>query len=263
MRVYDKLAQKAGISIKKNISELELNDAVLRTALYDGMIAKPFLRWDAIIVDEGQGFQPEWWLAIDASLKKTGKLRVFMDSNQTIHYDAGTGVQEIETVPLRLNRNLRNTVKIHEVATFHYDGIPISADGPLGENVVWKIAENTESKVKVAIKELRKLVMSQEVAPSDIAVLVNSSEVRLKLLEHLVGTGIPITNAENLVLEETVIDTVRRFKGLERRAIIVIIDGSDMQQRELAYVAFSRVRSYLCVVHSKRDERWLKSDQQL
>lgn len=256
--VCRQVAIKAGLSIPDNETDDDIYESKLPTALNDAMDSRPILRWDAIIVDEGQDFRQHWWIAVNSSLKDGGKLRIFWDSNQIVYNSSGLDTEYIETAPMRLNRNLRNTRKIHDVTSIHYEGIPVRADGPLGENVVWKIAESTEAKVKVAIKELRKLVKSQEVAPSDIGVLVNSNEVRLKLLDHTIGTDIPVTSAENLVSEGTVIDTVRRFKGLERRAIIVIIDGSDMQQRELAYVAFSRARSYLCVVHSERDECWLQ-----
>ena len=52
-------------------------------------------------------------------------------------------------------------------------------------------------------------------------------------------------------------DTVLRFKGLERPAIVLIVSGNEMEQRELAYVAFSRARAYLCVVSSDPEAKWL------
>lgn len=255
------VAKHASISTADHKECNFLYDSVLPSALYDGMQLKPFLKWDAIIVDEGQDFQMEWWLSVDASLKTNGKLRVFLDSNQTIYKHACAGLKDIEAVPVRLDRNLRNTRKIHEVISHHYKGMPIIAEGPVGENVVWKIAKNTTSKVKIAITELKRLVNSQNVSPSDIAVLANSQDVKNKLIEQTVGIGIPITNAENLVREETVIDTVRRFKGLDRKAVILIVDEAELHRQELAYVAFSRARSYLFIVHSKRDQSWLKKPE--
>ncbi|WP_414629953.1 ATP-binding domain-containing protein [Burkholderia cenocepacia] len=53
---------------------------------------------------------------------------------------------------------------------------------------------------------------------------------------------------------------MRRFKGLERPAIILIVSGDEMERRELAYVALSRARAYLCVVCSKDEFRWLSEN---
>lgn len=253
------VALKAGIPLQEHSSEAEFNDSVLPTALNDAMERQPSNKWDTVVVDEGQDFKHHWWIAILASLKEGGKLRIFWDSNQIVYDTSSMNIEYLDTAPMRLNRNLRNTKSIHAATSFHYTGIPIKADGPVGRSVVWKIADTTDKKVKVAMKVLRRLVKLEVVSPGDIAVLVNSSSTREKLLEQITGIGLPTTNADNLVLEETVIDTVRRFKGLERRAVIVIIDGDQLQQRELAYVAFSRARSYLCVIHSKRDLHWIKS----
>ncbi|WP_269972788.1 ATP-binding domain-containing protein [Pseudomonas aeruginosa] len=80
-------------------------------------------------------------------------------------------------------------------------------------------------------------------------------------LEKSSGTNIPFTDAESMVLEDVVVDTVRRFKGLERSAVILIVSGEEMEQRELAYVALSRARAYLCIVCSEDDERWLSGKE--
>lgn len=62
----------------------------------------------------------------------------------------------------------------------------------------------------------------------------------------------------NLGFKNVSVETVRRFKGLERPAVILIVDGRDMRQQELAYVAFSRARAYLCVVCSQSEQGWLQ-----
>ena len=60
-----------------------------------------------------------------------------------------------------------------------------------------------------------------------------------------------------MALEDVVVDTVRRFKGLERPAVILIVSGDEMERRELAYVALSRARAFLCIVSSSSEARWL------
>lgn len=252
-----RISRQAGISTPSGISEKELYESALPNALYCAMEAQPAFRWDTLIVDEGQDFRDDWWIALDACLVPDGRIRVFMDSNQRVYESAGDGVRDLSVVPVRLSRNLRNTKNIHKAASVHYSGSDIIADGPDGLKVSWISAENPEAKIKAAYQELRRLVINEEVAPGDIAVLVNGPVARASFLERSSGTSIPLTDADNLALEDVVVDTVRRFKGLERSAIVLIISGDEMEQHELAYVAFSRARAYLCVVSSTTEKQWL------
>lgn len=251
------MARHAGIPVSPTRNEQELYESILPNALCDAMETQPSLKWDTVIVDEGQDFRPEWWIAIDACLKNEGQLRVFMDSNQKVYERDETGVRDLSVVPVRLSRNLRNTKKIHEAASVHYSGPDIVADGPDGLDVSWIEAESAQAKIEAAYRELRRLVFNEEVAPGDIAVLVNGPAGKIAFLEKCAGTSIPVSDAENMALEDVVVDTVRRFKGLERPAIIVVVTGEEMERRELAYVAFSRARAFLCVVSSHDEARWL------
>lgn len=256
-----RMASQASIQTPIGVSVRELYESMLPDALYSAMGIKPALKWDTIIVDEGQDFRAEWWIAIDACLNSNGHLRVFMDSNQRVYDSLGSGVHDLSVVPVRLSRNLRNTKNIHKAASVHYSGLEIIADGPDGLEVSWINADNPGSKVEAAYGELRRLVNSEEVAPGDIAILVNGPTVRTSFLEKSSGTTISLTDAETMVLEDVVLDTVRRFKGLERPAVILIVSGDEMERRELAYVAFSRARAYLCIVCSEDDARWLSGKE--
>lgn len=251
------IARQAGISTPAGICEQDLYESALPNALYAAMETQPALRWDTIIVDEGQDFRDVWWIALDACLLPGGRIRVFMDSNQRVYGSAADGARDLSVVPVRLSRNLRNTKSIHEAALIHYSGPNIVADGPDGLDVSWVSAENLDAKIEAAYRELRRLVFNEDVAPGDIAVLVNGPAARARFLERSSRTGIPLTDAEAMALEDVVVDTVRRFKGLERPAIVLIVSGEEMDRRELAYVAFSRARAYLCVVASPTEAKWL------
>lgn len=252
-----RISQQAGVSVPAGTSESELYDIALPNALYHAIEVQPALRWDTVIVDEGQDFRDDWWIALDACLLPGGRIRVFMDSNQRVYESAGDGVRDLSVVPVRLSRNLRNTKNIHKAASVHYSGLDIVADGPDGLEVSWISAEHPDAKVEAAYRELRRLVLNEELAPGDIAVLVNGPAARASFLERSSGTSVPLTDADTLALEDVVVDTVRRFKGLERPAIVLLISGDEMDRHELAYVGFSRARAYLCVVSSPTEARWL------
>lgn len=254
------MASKTGLKLPVEKSPKDLFENILPNALCQAMEIDPSLKWDMIIVDEGQDFIQNWWIAIDFCLNDKGRIRVFMDSNQKVYDQAGSGVHDLTVTPIRLTRNLRNTKNIHNVASIHYSGPDIVADGPLGLEVLWTEASNTEAKIQAAFKELRRLVFNEDVPPSDIAILFNCKIAKEQFIEKATGTSIPITDAVNMELENVVVDTTRRFKGLERPAVIFVNAGVDMQRRELAYVAFSRARAFLNVIASKEEMIWLRSD---
>ncbi|WP_105103352.1 NERD domain-containing protein [Microbulbifer pacificus] len=252
-----RMAHLADIPVPTDPGGQELYESILPNALYEAVESRPSLKWDTIIIDEGQDFRIDWWIAIDACLKSEGRLRVFMDSNQKVYEHAGTGIHDLSVVPVRLSRNLRNTKNIHNSALVHYSGPDITADGPDGLEVAWIEAETEQAKIEAAFRELRRLVFNEEVAPSEIAVLVNSPSARIGFLERSSGTSIPIADAEDMSLEEVVVDTVKRYKGLERPVIILVVSGEEMERRELAYVAFTRARAFLCVVASGNEKKLL------
>ncbi|MRH77615.1 AAA family ATPase [Spiribacter sp. C176] len=243
-------SHQVGISIPSDINDVSLYENSLPNALCDAMEQKPSLRWETVIVDEGQDFLDEWWIALDACLVPDGRIRVFMDSNQRVYQRSADRVCDFSLVPVRLSRNLRNTKNIHKAASAYYSGPEIFADGPDGLEVSWVSAEDSATMIESAYRELRKLIFKEDVAPGDIAVLANSPAVIESFLEKTIGTNIPLTDADTMTLEDVVVDTVRRFKGLERSAVVLVVDGDEMGRRELAYVAFSRARAYLCVVSS-------------
>jgi superfamily I DNA and RNA helicase len=245
-----RMAKEGQVPVPSGVSERELYETVLPEILYHAMGAVPSARWDTVIVDEAQDFRTDWWLAIEACIKPDGRLRVFMDSNQVVYDEAGVTAQDLTAVPVRLSRNLRNTKPIHRAAAVHYMGPEIVPDGPDGLEVIWIEAENEPEKTSAAYKELRRLIFDEEVDPGDIAVLLNGPSGRLAFLEKCAGTSIPVTDAQDVTREEVVVDTVRRFKGLERPAVIVVVTGDEMPRPELAYVAFSRAKAFLAVVSS-------------
>ena len=252
-----RMAREGQVPVPSGVTERELYETTLPEILYEAMGALPSARWDTVIVDEAQDFRTEWWLAIEACIKPDGMLRVFMDSNQVVYDQAGVTAQDLTAVPVRLSRNLRNTKPIHRAASVHYRGPEIVPDGPDGLEVVWIEAESETDKVAAAYRELRRLIFTEEVDPGDIAVLVNGPSGRLAFLERCAGTSIPVSDAEDVTREEVIVDTVRRFKGLERPAVIAVVTGDEMPRPELAYVAFSRAKAFLSVVSSSEEAMML------
>ncbi len=215
-------------------------------ALSRKIAANPALKWDSIIVDEGQDFREDWWIALEEALAPGGSLLVMADTNQKLYHDRTLPERELELISIRLTRNLRNTQRVHAAAKVHYQGHAITADGPEGVEVEWVGGETGDELVDRAIEQLRRLAHADGVAPSDIAILLPNLDWVTRFDERN-RTRIPVSSAEDLAGDSVVVDTIRRFKGLERPVVVVLLAADDTLV-ELAYVAFSRASAHLVVI---------------
>ncbi|MFT8671868.1 NERD domain-containing protein [Acetobacter orientalis] len=233
-------------------------DNVLPGLLVDAVTARPDLKWQNIIIDEGQDFQESWWIAIDAALQPSGSLRVFSDANQRVYARQAVPAADLQMVPIRLSRNLRNTKSIHAAAAVHYEGPEIIAEGPDGLAVNWIEGSTTDGLIKAAYKEVRRLVFQEEVATNEIAVLLPNVDWLGLFQVEASRSQLEFADCGDLSTDRIVVDTLRRFKGLERPATILVVGESDLARGELAYVGLSRPRFYLTVVARVADMGWLR-----
>ncbi|MBS0505265.1 MAG: NERD domain-containing protein [Proteobacteria bacterium] len=250
------LAKRAGVKVSGHGSALYEDH--LPGALIDAAALLPSERWDAVVVDEGQDFRQNWWIALTSIMDPDCRVRVMSDSNQRV-YDAGrTPGLDLELVPIRLKLNLRNTQVICDAASAHYSGPEIKAVGPAGPPVEWIMADGADALTAAAAAELRRLLHREDVSTSDVAVLLPSSDWVERFRIATAKSGLGFVSAEELRAGEVVVDTVRRFKGLERPAVLLVVAPSDMQSTELAYVGMTRPKTYLAVVSSGHDQKWLR-----
>ncbi len=212
----------------------------------------PEQRFDAIVIDEGQDFLPFWWPVLDAALSENGPklLRVFYDDNQKVYGKRLSLPTEIIAVPIRLGFNLRNTKRIHEVSRQYYRGPEVTAIGPWGLPVDW-IKVNVENQIWVkSLNCARHMIGTDGVLPEDLAILViNEDEIRiLEDQKNISGCHLKTCRCDNPLVGHVVIDTLRRFKGLERSVVIMPASKALMREPELVYVGLTRARTHLSIV---------------
>ena len=237
------------------------------------------VRYDAIVVDEGQDFLPNWWSCLDEALRRRreGTLYAFYDSNQSIYgRDGGGPPGALEVMETRLVKNCRNTVRIAEYTARLVGTEPhVRAGAPQGQHVEEVICASSEEVVRRVAARLDQLVLREKVDPAAIAIvstrtLKNSPFAR----DHRAGRfelvnlderGRPPSSASHRV----VFDTLHRFKGLERDVVILLdLPGGDLDvtargaagraagtdddgpglHARRRYVAASRARNLLVVV---------------
>jgi hypothetical protein len=84
------------------------------------LIDKNNIKYDAIIIDEGQDFRSDWWTVVEKALsdKKRSIFYIFYDENQSLLTDRCV-YQNIDG-PIDLSRNCRNAGDIYKlISSFH------------------------------------------------------------------------------------------------------------------------------------------------
>ncbi len=217
-------------------------------------------RFDAVIVDEAQDFADEWWPAVLAMLKdeQTGGLFVFSDEGQRVF--ARFGQPPVALVPLMLDQNLRNTKQI--ASTFN-SLAPMrmrlfGGDGPAVRFVECEPADAMEAGDD-AVDEL----IDQGWRPEDIALLTTGSRHIEQIARQDLGQGSYWETFWDA--DQVFYGHVLGFKGLERRAVVLVLNEPTIgeRSRERLYVGLSRARDQLVVCGSSAVVRELGGEDVL
>jgi hypothetical protein len=237
--------KEAGATVPVSSDTHRFFEELLPEAVLALPVETPQSGFDAIVADEGQDFRELWWLVLESLLSAAGpkRLRVFFDANQRFYGDGAALLKTLTAAPIRLSWNLRNTRAVHEVVYRYYRGKPVSCMGPAGD-VPTSVFVQDEIGMRSALGELvSRLVNRESLDPEDIAILVSTESWISRLVPERLIAGLLVSDASERRPGCVVIDTVRRFKGLEARLVVLIADDQLIALSELCYVALSRARS--------------------
>jgi len=206
------------------------------------------IEYDVIIIDEGQDFKDEYWLAIEELRDKNSntKLYIFKDGNQAIY--ASTDELPINNEPLFLFDNCRNTKPIHQLAYQYYQGEEIEPPNIEGEKTNFIVENSLYKQVQIIDKKVAQLINEEGINPKDIAIIImdNFDEAE-KLLSNTRNKKLWAFK-EFSPKSKVLVETAKRFKGLEANIIFLwILDSSQMNEK-LLYISISRARFRLWIV---------------
>ena len=243
------LVRYAGIEIPQAVSRKILFEDVWPELLMQALERLANERYDAVIVDEGQDFLPLWWVAVESVLDPNGQniLRIFYDNNQRLYASSASFPDDVSSIPIRLTLNLRNTRRIHELVYQHYTGHKIQSIGPEGTEIKWLTVESLEDLGKLINECVTRLVSIERVPVDDIAVLASSDKRLDEISGHLRLNGLLKARCDEDMDGCIVVDSIRRFKGLERAVTVIAATRDTVRDKELPYVALSRARTYLII----------------
>ena len=202
-------------------------------------------KFDSIIVDEAQDFGAAWWPPTLACLRdqETGGLYAFLDEAQRVFERYGE--VPIPLPPIVLDENIRNTKQIAQVfgslgaRQARYRGL----DGP----PVRFVQCSPDEAVYEADSQIDRL-LGEGWQPGQIALLVTGRRHQLQkeILDYHGWDGYWDAFFAG---DDVFYGHVLGFKGLERPAVVLAVNGirDQSRAREYLYVGLSRARSCLVV----------------
>ena len=218
--------------------------------------------FDAIVVDEAQDFSDQWWPALVTCLRDqaAGWLSVFSDDAQRVF--PRDGHAPIDLVPFELDENLRSTREIAQVFGSYSPAI-LKPRGMHGAPV--RLVEASSSLAICSGDRDERAAASQIVLdaadsavdalldegwePGHIALLATGSRhgEQINQVDRLGHDGYWDSHFRE---EDVFYGHVLGFKGLERRVVVLAVNGIRDAERaqRLLYTGMSRARTLLVVV---------------
>ena len=213
-------------------------------------------RFDAVIVDEGQDFYPNWWLPLELinSKGEEGAFFVFYDPKQDIYAKQGDSIPELGE-PLSLTTNCRNTKSIaQKCGDILGLDIAVKEHAPEGKSPIL-LSFSFETKLKEAAeKTILDWINNGKLKPSQIVILSPKKKENSSLKDTQSIKGVKIvSNLDDWSDDKGVLfSTVKSFKGLEADAVVLIDVPNIKQSRYFGeadyYVACSRAKHLLVVM---------------
>ena len=239
--------EKSGFNVEpegdiKNFFQKEIPQKLLE------LITEQPIKYDAVIVDEGQDFLEDYWYTINELVSEDGSYYIFYDPDQNI-YNSELRLPQLST-PFILNKNCRNTKNIfNELKNIINKEITIDIEDPEGEVVHYlKLPDNTQLRHKLS-QILHDLVSNKNLKESQIVILGT---------HHLNHTSIgednkvgKFTLRENGPPDENIIPyySCMKYKGLESD-VVILLDYHDTRWNSSStkYTAMSRARHLVYVL---------------
>ncbi|MDA0892343.1 MAG: NERD domain-containing protein/DEAD/DEAH box helicase [Proteobacteria bacterium] len=200
------------------------NDAA--ALLWDAIDQLPDLRYDAIIVDEGQDFNGDWWEPIELLNIGGGEgfFYIFYDPVQNLYNSAGAAIPALGK-PFQLRKNCRNTLSIIETCSHIIRRDIEPKDGtPKGlETEFVQVARGKETRDQ--LKHWLQVWLGRGgLKASQIVILSPYSKMNSSLagVDQIGGSDLTYDLNTWRQGQGVLVSTMRAFKGLEADVVVLI-----------------------------------------
>ena len=239
------------------------------------------LKFDAVLIDEGQDYKWEWYNCLCKFLRKRDELLLVCDKKQNIYKrDLNWIDGEMRNVKFRgpwreLKTIYRLPKKIGDVANEFSSAFGLDqsvevegymqlklGERPPNPHLVWKNIRSGEwlDHIKNAYGQIKSEQSKyDEGHPSDIVILLPSKERGMEAVKHFEKEGIEVNDVYHRHKKSfwpgdsrLKISTIHSFKGWEALHVILLIPerwGDEENLHALIYTAMTRTRENLIVLN--------------
>ncbi|HNY31397.1 MAG TPA: NERD domain-containing protein/DEAD/DEAH box helicase [Fibrobacteria bacterium] len=208
---------------------------------------RPFKRWSAVVVDEGQDFHPQWWPLVDGFLEQPseGSLTVFLDSRQNLLHRPRSLPPDLPLFHLSISvRNTRSIVEwIHARTGWELASDPLCPQGEPPRIRQWK----TPAEQALFLREDLREFARQGIQPHRVLVVScrdrESSGLSLLPSDLEAGWSSPPDTWRS---DRANIDSALRTRGLESD-VVILADVEPGTSAERIYAGATRARHRLVV----------------
>jgi hypothetical protein len=212
-------------------------------------LARKPLKFDAVIVDEGQDFHENYWKSVKELVKPEGWFYIFYDPDQNL-YNKELKLPELGQ-PFVLNRNCRNTSEIFNVLKPFCSGeVKISDSAPAGSPVSEFKDADPEKRRDELGRFLNKIVKEGKIYESQIVIIGGHSLSNTCLGKKPVAGGFAIVENGKPDIGRIPYFTYMKYKGCESD-IVILLDVEDNDKRwndKGLCTAISRARHLLHII---------------
>jgi len=209
-------------------------------------------RFDAFVVDEAQDFADSWWEVIWAAAKDHEQmhLAVFYDDSQAVFHERH-GRPSAQMAAFDLDTNYRNSRQVVETFAPLCDR-KMNVEG--GDGLPTRLVfADPESVLEAADDAVMQLTHEEGWLPEHVALLTTKSRhpvhaERQDADRDAYWEGLWAT-------DDVFYCTVSGFKGLERPAVVVAVDGfhHGIEAKDVLYTALSRATECVVVVGARNE----------
>ena len=253
-----RVAAKAGIGVPGGWNSriwLERLPNLLKKAVK----SDPRLKFDNIIIDDGQNFRENWYTSLQHALKKDGRLIYFLDDNELCN-PAQVDFPDAD-YQIHLSTNLRSPAIISQLMRVSYvSDEPIRYARNVTSPIEFYRCDTDEEVCSTISHVFSELVEKGSYQGNDIAVLTPRIARASSVVQHKLQGGARLVRRHSDILSHTLLTRAHAFKGFERKCIVIIdLDQTfaqmpDCEIRLFVYETFSRFTERLVILG--RHEVW-------
>ena len=210
-------------------------------------LLSPDQKFDAIVVDEAQDFAASWWPVVFAAAKNMDDLHlaIFRDDAQDV-FEGRHSRPDIELPSFPLDDNLRNSRQVVNTFTPLIDH-KINMRGGEGFPTRIIFTEDNNS-IGAADDAVSQLVDVEGWLPEHVALL--TTQGRHPVHAEQLSQGKDSYWQDLWSTDDVFYSTVSGFKGLERPAVVIAINGfhEHVNVKHLIYTAITRASDLIILV---------------